>query len=258
MSGVEESRNLDSVTDSPTEAKAVRVLLPMTSRRRLACCLLIGSAVGSTQTTEARAQHPGSVEILRALGSRAQGAFAPPGAGGIGWLVRIPAGASASALGLRELSPGFGRMYGPPAAILAFADAHPGLRVEIPPPLHLLLDVAGPTVGARAAESQGYGGDGTLVGIADTGIDLTHADFLDEFGHTRVTWLLDLSSPPRNVYPDLESQFGIPASSGVSAMGAVWSAADIDAQLQSGTSSALPGDDIGHGTLVASCAAVQA
>jgi hypothetical protein len=146
-------------------------------------------------------------------------------------------------------------LYGPPAALIAFAEAHPDVNVEVPPPLHLLLDVAGPTVGARMVESQGFNGTGTLIGIADTGIDLAHPDFLDEFGHTRVAWLLDLSSPPRNVYPDLESKFGIPTSSGSVATGAVWSAADIDAQIQGGATSALPGDDIGHGTLVASCAA---
>jgi hypothetical protein len=158
-------------------------------------------------------------------------------------------------LGLQDLSPGFGRLYAPPSAVIAFAENHPGLNVEVPPPLHLLLDVAGSTVGARAVESAGLDGTGTLVGIADTGIDLTHADFLDEFGRTRVAWLLDLASPPLGVHADLEAKYGTPAAGGVSASGAVWSASDIDAQLGSGMASNLPGDDIGHGTLVASCAA---
>jgi hypothetical protein len=146
-------------------------------------------------------------------------------------------------------------MYGPPSALIAFAEAHPGLNIEVPPPLHLLLDVAGPTVGSRTVESQGLDGTGTLVGIADTGIDLTHPDFLDEFGHTRVAWLLDLASAPLGIHADLETKFGTPSGAGTSAVGAVWSAADIDAQLEDGSPSNLPGDDIGHGTLVASCAA---
>lgn len=226
----------------------------MTPLHRLALAVVV-AATWITESTGARAQHAGGIEVLRGLGSRAQSVFAPKGAGGIGGLVRIPSGTTASALGLQDLSPGFGRLYGPPATVIAYADAHPEIAVEVPPPLHLLLDIASPTVGARTAESQGWTGAGTLIGIADTGIDLTHADFLDEFGHTRVAWLLDLASPPRNAYPDLENQFGIPSTSGVSAMGAVWAAADIDAQIQSATTSALPGDDIGHGTLVASCAA---
>ena len=53
-------------------------------------------------------------------------------------------------------------------------------------------------------------GTGAVVGIADTGVDVTHPDFLDAQGHTRVAWLLDLSSAPIGKHPDLETQFGTP------------------------------------------------
>jgi len=193
--------------------------------------------------------------MLRGLGPRAQDAFDPHGGGSLAGLVRLPPGQSANALGLRDIAPGFGRLTGTPAAIISFSEAHPELGVEIPPTLHLLLDIAGPTVGARSAEAMDLDGTGTLIGIADTGIDLTHPDFLDEFGHTRVAWLLDLSSAPRHVHPDLEQTYGTAASDGTVVAGAVWSAEDINLQLPQPTDAAFPSDSIGHGTLVASCAA---
>ena len=138
---------------------------------------------------------------------------------------------------------------------MAFADAHPALHVEVAPPLHLLLDTAAGYVAARPANLKGMDGSGVAVGIADTGIDVTHPDFIDAQGHTRVAWLLDLSSPPRGVYPDLESMFGSTDGSGNLVAGAVWSAQDIDKLLAAKKNGSLPTDEVGHGTLVASCAA---
>ena len=69
---------------------------------------------------------------------------------------------------------------------------------------------------------------------------MTHPDFLDAQGHTRVAWLLDLSAPPRGVHPDLEQKFGVLPSTGSVLAGAVWSAADIDAAIAAGDTSTLP------------------
>jgi subtilisin family serine protease len=169
--------------------------------------------------------------------------------------VILPAGVRASDLGLRELVPGLARLSGSPASIGAFADAHPDLPIEVTPPLHTLLNNASAFVYANQAIDQGLDGSGVLVGVADTGIDLTHPDFLDAQGHTRVAWLLDLSAPPRGVHADLEQHFGIAPSVGSVVAGAVWSAADIDAAIASGDTSMLPQDEVGHGTLVTACAA---
>jgi len=203
----------------------------------------------------ATAGAPDGAALVRLLGARAQQAFAAKGSAGIGALVRLPPGTSASDVGLTQAAPGFGRLWGSPSTIVAFADAHPGLPVEVAPPLHMLLDVATTSVTSSIANGSGLDGTGVLVGIADTGIDVTHHDFLDESGATRVAWLLDLSSPPRGVYPDLEQQYGITDGSGNVIAGAVWAAADIDSVLQSGSTSGLPQDEVGHGTLVSACAA---
>ncbi len=182
-------------------------------------------------------------------------AFAPSGANAMGAVVRLPAGVAAQDLGLRALTPGLGRLRGAPGAIIAFAAEHPDLRIEVAPPLHLLLDTASVFVNATAAIGDGLDGSGAVVGIADTGLDVTHPDFLDAQGHTRVAWLIDLSAAPLGKHPDLEQAFGSTDASGNLAFGAVWSAEDINEGLDAKQLSTLPQDEAGHGTLVASCAA---
>jgi hypothetical protein len=205
----------------------------------------------------ARRRAPSGVDIVRLLGDHAVDAFAVRGAKSrdLHAQVVLPAGARASDFGLAEIVPGFARFTGSPAGVVAFADAHPELRLEVTPPLHPLLDDASNFVFASQAIAQGMDGTGVLVGIADTGLDVTHPDFLDASGHTRVAWLLDLSATPIGLHSDLEQQFGVPSSSGLVLTGAVWDAADIDAAIAAGRSSMLPHDEVGHGTLVTSCAA---
>jgi subtilisin family serine protease len=200
---------------------------------------------------------PDGAALVRLLGPHATGAYTVPGGASreIRGRVVLPAGVRASDVGLRELVPGLARLTGSPARIVAFADAHPDLPIEVTPPLHTLLDSASAFVFANEAIDQGLDGSGVLVGVADTGLDVTHPDFLDAQGHTRVAWLLDLSEPPRGVHADLEQKFGVASSVGSVLAGAVWSAADIDAAIASGDTSTLPHDEVGHGTLVTACAA---
>ncbi len=212
---------------------------------------------------------PNGAELVRLLGSRATSAFDRPGSGGVGALIQLPLGTTAGSLGLPEAAPGIARMWTTPAGLVAFGQAHPELPIEVAPPLHLLLDAATrlvrvPTRGAGAQEMAVEGsppgplldGTGVVVGIADTGIDLTHPDFIDPSGGTRVAWLLDLGAPPRGKWPDLEAKYGRtdPMSGGLTA-GAVWSADDINQAMAASETGSLPQDSIGHGTLVASCAA---
>ncbi len=229
----------------------------MLERRRLFAFLAFGVAL-TAPSRDAFAQHPDGATLLRLLGPRAQKAFAPPGAHGLGALVTLPPGMSASDLGLVQAAPGFARLWGSPATIIAFADAHPGMSVEVVPPLHMLLDTARVYVTASLANDSGLDGTGVLVGVADTGLDVTHPDFIDDQGNTRVAWLLDLSAPPLGKHPDLEQMYGSTDASGTVVSGAVWAQADIDALLSTGQPSQLaqlPQDEIGHGTLVTACAA---
>jgi subtilisin family serine protease len=214
----------------------------------LASGLLLGS-VGP-----ARAQTIDGAAIVRLLGPRAHDALAPRGSGGVGALVRLPPGVRAADVGLREAAPGFGRIFGSPPMLLAYADAHPGLTLEVAPPLHPLLDTAATYIGSRIANESGLDGSGIAVGIADLGIDVTHPDFLDDRGKTRVAWMLDVGAPAIGLHPDLEQKFGSTDASG-NPIGAVWAAADIDGLLARGATGEVPQDDVGHGTLVASCAA---
>jgi subtilisin family serine protease len=228
----------------------------MTDRRALATFAIATGAALTSWAPSARAQSTDVTAVLRLMGARAKNVFAPRGAPAIGGLVRVPPGVRAADLGLREIAPGFARIWGEPSRIVSFADAHPDLRVEVSPPLHLLLDKAARYVGAQIANASGYDGSNVLVGVADTGIDLTHPNFRDASGGTRVEWLLDLSTSPIGKHPDLEQQYGSTDANGVT-KGAVWAKADIDALLASSDTSKLPQDEVGHGTLVASCAAGQ-
>jgi subtilisin family serine protease len=223
-------------------------------RGRLFPTVFAATVVSASAPAVARGDVDGAA-LLRMMGPHARDAFAARGAPGVGALVRLPAGVRAADVGIREAAPGIGRIYGSPATLLSFADAHPDLTLEVGPPLRLLLDSVGRYVGAAQATLAGLDGSGAAVGVADTGIDVTHPDFIDATGHTRVAWMLDLSAPPRGKYPQLERQFGTLDDKGNVVTGAVWDAADIDALLTSKQTAGLPRDEVGHGTLVASCAA---
>jgi hypothetical protein len=239
-------------------------------RWRTLVSVSVGVAAMVPATAGAQPRRPASAipdgaGLIRLLGPRAARAFAPANAPALGVLVRMPPGMHGADLALPEVAPGIARLRGSSDAILGFADAHPDLPIEVAPPLHLLLDTATVYVGAAAASAAGMDGTGTVVGIADTGIDVTRPDFIDARGHSRVRWLLDLASPPRGVHPDLESQFGTTDPSGGPALGAVWTGDEIDAAIQAGTFDNPPSsqaskvrgllDALGHGTLVSGCAA---
>jgi subtilisin family serine protease len=102
-------------------------------------------------------------------------------------------------------------------------------------------------------------GTHVVVGIVDTGIDLTHPDFQTPDGHTRVAWLLDLSqSKPLGLHQDLEDVYGCTSKNpngDYVAPCAVFSSDDINLALDSGNTAGLPQDAVGHGTHVASLAA---
>ena len=84
-------------------------------------------------------------------------------------------------------------------------------------------------------EALGLTGDGVLMGFIDSGIDLTHPEFLTEDGRTRILFLWDMTIPG-NPPPGFRK-------------GTVYSAQEIDQGL------AFSRDTAGHGTATAAIAA---
>ncbi|RLB53704.1 MAG: serine protease [Deltaproteobacteria bacterium] len=174
------------------------------------------------------------------------------GTGKLPLLVRLAPGVKAADRALMPVAPGLGAIYLEPAALSAYLATYPELSPTVSPPRFPLLDEAGRWTRAPAYASQtGFDGTGVVVGIIDTGIDASHADFRDIHGQTRIAWLMQYE-PPRSYHPELEAQFGCTDPN--QAPCAIYSASNIDALLD-GVLSQAPRDRDGHGTHVASIAA---
>jgi subtilisin family serine protease len=233
----------------------------------LAAALLVDARVARSSDARTVEASPVGLAYLRALGPRA-GATLAPTSGLVGALVKLPPGQRARDLGLDDVAPGIGRLRASPARVEAFGLAHPGLRMEIAPPLHPLLDRVGQWVGAFTARStRGVDGTGVMVGVADTGLDVTNPEMRDAQGKSRVAWLLDLSLQPLGVFPELEDQFGLKDDTGKLVAGAVLSKSMLDDLLKrfdngtckegAGLAPCAPNDDVGHGTHVTGIAAAS-
>lgn len=202
---------------------------------------------------------------LRALGKFAGPMLARDGV--IGALVALPKGSRAQDFGLDPVAPGIGRLRGTPEGILAFADAHPALPIEIGPTLKPLMNQAGAWVRTNSAHLAGNDGRGVLIGIADTGLDVLSKEFRTPSGESRVAWMLDLSLKPSGAYPELEQRFGVKNAAGEVVAGRVFSKHDIDVMIsrydagvcvESGNRDpCAPTDEQGHGTHVTGIAAAS-
>jgi subtilisin family serine protease len=129
-----------------------------------------------------------------------------------------------------------------------------GAGLHWAPPRHLLMDRARATLRLPAARARGAGsGQGVVIGIVDSGVDVSHPDLRGPDGKTRVAWWLDFATNPAGAHPDLEAALGCQPEPGLRCQ--ILDAADLDERLSNGVPGDEPRDAIGHGTLVASIAA---
>jgi len=133
-----------------------------------------------------------------------------------------------------------------------FASDHPDVKLHWAPPRHVLLDEAGRWIGAGAfREETGLTGQGVVVGIVDTGLDVSHPDLQTANGKSRVRYLIDFSRPAGDRQPELEAEYGCTSDADC----AIYSNEDLDEVLSNSVVGDEPTDTFGHGTHVASLAA---
>lgn len=225
----------------------------MTKARRLPRPLLL-AALGLAATTltsadPARADAPAR-PLVKWLGRAAA-----DDDGRVPITFPLPAGVDAKGIGAREVAPGIGAIRLAPSDVDAFGAAHPELALFTGPPKRALLDRSVPASGAPAfwEQTNQSRGKGVVVGVVDTGIDITHPAFRGEDDKTRIAWLITWGAP-RGVHADLEDAMGCndPAQSPC----AVYARDEIDDMLAH--PSQVPEDVrdlVGHGTHVTSIAA---
>ena len=128
---------------------------------------------------------------------------------------------------------------------------HPGvLRIWASRPLEPLLDRSVPEIGAPALwyGTPGTTGQGVVLGIVDSGVDVLHPAFRTETGGSRLLFYWDQTSPGMGWFPPF---WGDEPGEGL--YGRVYERRDLEAALRAGTNPAP--DALGHGTHVAGIAA---
>jgi subtilisin family serine protease len=136
--------------------------------------------------------------------------------------------------------------------VALFVNDHPDVKLHWAPPRHVLLDEAEKWIGGTVFRNEtGLTGKGVVVGIVDTGLDVTHADLQTAEGKSRVRYLLDFSRPARDRQPELEAEYGCASDTDC----AIYSNEDLDELLNNDVAGDEPTDTFGHGTHVASLAA---
>ncbi len=213
---------------------------------------IVACAVSLSVALSAEAAPFGRLAYFSTLGPRSVFLSGHPEVGTVSAVVAYQGSVPA---GVTPVAPGLGRITASPEKLSLWLTQHPSVRAEPATAVRLYNDRIGlQTRGFAARSHYTVDGSGVLVGVADTGIDLTHADFKDALGKTRVAWVLDLSLTPLGLYPDLEKKFGIVDAQGTVARGRVLAASDIDTRASAGRTGELPRDEAGHGTHVASIA----
>jgi subtilisin family serine protease len=139
-----------------------------------------------------------------------------------------------------------------PSEIAPFASEHPDVLLHWAPPRHVLVDEAEKWIGGTTFRNEtGLTGLGVVIGIVDTGLDVSHPDLQTADGKSRVRYLLDFSREAAGRQSGLEEEYGCTGDADC----AIYSNEDLDDILSNGTTGDEPTDTFGHGTHVASLAA---
>lgn len=145
------------------------------------------------------------------------------------------------------------------ASLRELGKKSPWLRLQ--PGVHFSTDRVGGHIHAEQLRVAGTTGKGVGVGVIDSGLDVTHPDFRNPDGSTRVRWFIDYGLPVSGRYPQLEKVFAI-ANAGAACevkepavcYGLIYSREDINFILKNAPDAA-PDDSEGHGTHVTGIAA---
>lgn len=216
--------------------------LRLASRLGLA---LLGVALPATAQLELAS----AVRSLRASGSKLPAAISRGSRARVPVVAEYPADSGVSELLIGER---YRPMWLLPTELEPFISEHPELKLHWAPPRHVLMDQAQRWIGAKDFRDRtGFTGQGVVVGIIDTGLDVTHADLRNADGTSRVRFLLDCSRPPGERQPELEEEYGCTGD----AECAIYSNEDLDSVMNNGVTGDEPRDSFGHGTHVASLAA---
>ncbi len=172
-------------------------------------------------------------------------------------IIEVPAGEDPRVWGLPRFGDQWSAIRAPRADLDTLSRAHPTWQMTWTAPLRPLMDRAAVWTGATTFRDQtGRNGEGVIVGIVDTGADVTLADFRNPDGTSRVLYLIDYGSAPIQTGSSASTIAGMAEARCTTKLPcAVYAKADIDARLAENLGGELPTDSVGHGTHVASLAA---